>query len=219
MFSSTSRRPRPGAHKKQIDRREDRRVVTKTASICIDGDKMALPCTVRDFHSQGARLSISNVAAVPEMFLLIIRSDDFLARASVAWRKSSEIGVRLIRTGKMFEEDRFRREQAATYLQVQDNLRRENARKEQEINDQKAAAEMHAQQAAHEQNRLMQIMGIDPRHPISEERIKQAYRQQAMVRHPDQGGSMEEFHELNNVYRALMSSIGSMEENEANPAL
>lgn len=214
MFSPTSRRPLHGAQKRQIDRREDRQVVTKTASICIDGDKMILPCTVRDFHSQGARLSIANVAAVPDLFLLIIRSDSFLARASVAWRKPSEMGIRFLRTGKMFEEDKFRREQAASYEQVQERLAREKARKEKEINEQQAIADMQAQQAAHEQNRLMQFIGLDPRQPISEESIKRAYRQQAMVRHPDQGGSMEEFHELNNVYRALMGSFASMSNDE-----
>jgi len=175
---------------------------------------MVLPCTVRDFHSQGARLSIANVAAVPELFLLIIRADGFLARASVAWRKPSEIGVRFLRTGKMFEEDKFRREQAASYEQVQERIAREKIRKEKEISDQQAAADMQAQQAAHEQNRLMQFIGLDPRQPISEESIKRAYRQQAMVRHPDQGGTMEEFHELNNVYRTLMSTFASMGNDE-----
>ncbi len=213
MFSS-ARNLRNNAPRKQAPRREERVAVSKAAMICVDGDKMALPCTVRDLHNHGARISVANVNAVPDVFLLIVRSEDVVARASVAWRKSSEIGVRFIRSGQLFDEEKFRREQAASYKKDQEKILLEKTRSEQELKDRQAAADMQMQQSAHEKKRLMQFMGLDMRYPASEESIKQAYRKQAMLRHPDHGGSIEEFQELNNVYRALMSSVSQAQQGE-----
>ncbi|MEE9314514.1 MAG: DnaJ domain-containing protein [Rhizobiaceae bacterium] len=206
MFSNTARRPRQGAPKEKVSRKE-RVSITKTAAICVDGAEMMMPCTVRDMHSQGARMSVANVAAVPDSILLIVRSEDLVARASVAWRKAAEIGVRFIRTGDMHMEEKFRGEQARIYQDAQEAALRVQQDKEREVQKKQALEDMKAQQEAHERKRKMQIMGIDPRYPFGEDELKRAYRQQAMLKHPDQGGTMEAFQELNIVYQALLATV------------
>ncbi|MEE9376381.1 MAG: J domain-containing protein [Rhizobiaceae bacterium] len=195
-----------GVPKKIIDR-EERVSITKTASICIDGADLVMPCTVRDLHGQGARMSVANPSAVPDSILLIIRSEDLVARASVAWRKSCEIGVRFIRSGELHLEEKFRREQVTAYQKIQEKSLQAQKEVEREKQKLQAQVDMRVQQESHERKRKLQVMGIDPRHPFGEDELKRAYRVQAMVKHPDQGGTMEAFQELNLVYQALLASI------------
>ncbi|MEL7273421.1 MAG: PilZ domain-containing protein [Pseudomonadota bacterium] len=207
MFKSTGRPRRMGHAPTQKVERPVREVVTKSATISVDGADRILPCTVRDISKTGARVSITNPAAVPQTLLLIIRSENLVARARVVWRKVNEIGVQFLRSGGMELEERMKREQAAAHAKMLHAIaqqQQEEAARQHRIAQEQAAQKWHIQQ---ECLRLMVSINMDPVQGLDEESLKLAYRKEAMRRHPDQGGTMDAFQELNKVYKALMSAI------------
>lgn len=76
---------------------EQRQTFRKTAFVggqivCGDG-KSTLFCLVRDISDLGAKLEMSNVAAVPERFGLRINGKEGLYRAKVIWRNANDLGI------------------------------------------------------------------------------------------------------------------------------
>ncbi|MEM9732237.1 MAG: PilZ domain-containing protein [Pseudomonadota bacterium] len=207
MFKSTGRSRRMGHAPVQKVERPVREAVTKSATISVDGADRILPCTVRDISKTGARVSITNPAAVPQTLLLIIRSENKVARARVVWRKINEIGVQFLRVGGMEHEERMKREQAAAHAKmlaaVAQQQQEEAARQERYLQEQAA----HKKQIQQKCCRLMALINMDPAQGLAEDTLKTAYRKEAMRRHPDQGGSMDAFQELNQIYKALMAAI------------
>lgn len=207
MFKSNGRPRRPGSGPAPRVERPSREAVTKSATINVDGASRIFPCTVRDISVTGARVSISNPAAVPETMLLTMRSENKVARGRVVWRKVNEIGVQFLRVAGMEQEERMRREQAAAYQKAQNALllqRQQEAERQRLYAEQKAAL---SRQAQYECLRLMALLNMDPDEGLTEETLKRTYRKEAMARHPDQGGSMEAFQELNQIYKALMTAV------------
>lgn len=208
MFNSTVRRGRPTGPRKQVERREERIEKIKSASICIDGGDQQMACTVRDIHSSGARLSIMNAQAVAESFLLIVRSENLIARCKVAWRKTNEMGVRFLRVGDLGEEDRMRKEQQYAFQQqVEQDQRRKDEAIQIAERDRQAKLLAQAQRIAQIRSARLQIMGMDPTQPYSEQELKSAFRKQAMVKHPDQGGDPVEFQQLTEIYNLMLQDL------------
>ena len=208
MFTSSVRRGRATAPKRHVDRREERIQKIKSASICVDGADLAFPCTVRDIHSSGARMSIANIQGVADSFLLIVRSEDLVARCKVAWRKTNELGVRFVRVGCLLDEEQMKKEQQAAYqMEIQEaaeRVERERVQAEQEALQRQ---HLQAQRIAQINAARMQIMGMDPTKPYSEEDLKSAYRRQAMAKHPDQGGDPREFQQLTEIYNLMLQDL------------
>ncbi len=219
MFTSSVRRGRQAAQKRHVDRREERVEKTKAATICVDGAEMNFPCTVRDIHSSGARLSIVNAQGIADSFLLIVRSDDLIARCKVAWRKSNEIGVRFARIGDLAEETRMKAEQHAAFNLA---IRQQNQRLEQDRQqaEQEAQEQLQAQalRVARINAARMQIMGMDPTQPYTMDDLKRAYRHQAMNRHPDQGGDPVEFQQLTDIFNLMVQAMETREQDAGGAA-
>ncbi|MGI9364607.1 MAG: PilZ domain-containing protein [Rhizobiaceae bacterium] len=208
MFNSTVRRGRPTGPRKHVERREERIEKTKSASISIDGGDQQMACTVRDIHSSGARLSIMNAQAVADSFLLIVRAENVIARCKVAWRKTNEMGVRFLRVGDLGEEDRMRKEQQYAFQQqVEQDQRRKDEAMQIAEQDRQAKLRDQAQRIAQIRSARMQIMGMDPTQPYSELELKSAFRKQALVNHPDQGGDPVEFQQLTKIYDLMLQDL------------
>lgn len=169
---------------------------------------MNFPCTVRDIHSSGARMSIQNAQNIADSFLLIVRSENLVARCKVAWRKTNELGVRFVRIGDLLEESRMKIEQHAAFNQA---IQQQAKRQEQERIQAEQAAMQRQQaeaiRAARVATARMQIMGMDPTQPYTLEDLKSAYRRQAMNKHPDQGGDPVEFQQLTEIYNLMAQAF------------
>jgi hypothetical protein len=66
--------------------------VVKPAVIEYGGDKT--PCTIRDISTTGAALEVSNLAAIPLKFTLIVPEDRLKLPCQVVWRRDFRVGVR-----------------------------------------------------------------------------------------------------------------------------
>jgi hypothetical protein len=55
-----------------------------------------LVCTVRNVSATGASIQVSNVAAIPDSFRLVLEMEMETAarRCVVVWRKATQIGVK-----------------------------------------------------------------------------------------------------------------------------
>lgn len=209
MFKPTANGLRRAGPRKRVDNREERIAVTKSATVCIDGASQSLHCTLRDVNSGGARLSGTNLTSIPDVFLLICRAENLVARARIAWRKPTEIGVAFLRRGTMDHEESYRREQVASYAKDQEVLAQQRAAQAAAAQQAQFELQQQAQLAAQEYARQVAVMGLDPKMPVTAESLKSAYRKKAMTCHPDQGGSMEEFQMLNNAYNYISACIAS----------
>lgn len=220
MFTSSVRRGGRAAPKRHIDRREERVEKVKSATICVDGAEMNFPCTVRDIHSSGARMSIVNAQNVADSFLLIVRSENLVARCKVAWRKPNELGVRFVRVGDLNDEAHMKIEQHAAFNQSvqQQAQRREQARIQAE-QDALMHQQAEAMRAARIATARMQIMGMDPTQPYTLEDLKAAYRRQAMTKHPDQGGDPVEFQQLTEIYNLMTQAFDTVQNQDPGIAL
>ena len=56
-------------------------------------EKSGLFYLVRDISDQGAKLEISDVASVPDVFALRVNGKEGLFRARVIWRRTNDLGV------------------------------------------------------------------------------------------------------------------------------
>lgn len=213
MFTPSARRTRHASPKKHVDRREERVPTMKSGSINVDGGPDLISCTVRDIHTGGARLSVMNMDGVTDGFLLIVRSANLVARSKVAWKKGNEIGVRFLRQGDLSQEEQFRREQQYSHQkdleQAEKQRQQERARWEAE---QQAQAQAEAYRQAQVRIAQLNLMGMDPTKPYSEDDLKAAFRKRAMEKHPDQGGDPQEFQQLNDVYKIMLADFAAMQQ-------
>jgi len=208
MFTSSVKRGGRPSPKRHIDRREERIEKVKSATICVDGADMNFPCTVRDIHSSGARMSIQNAQNVADSFLLIVRSENLVARCKVAWRKTNELGVRFVRVGDLLEESRMKIEQHAAFNQaIQQQAKRQEQERIQAEHEAMQRQQAEAMRAARIATARMQIMGMDPTQPYTLDDLKAAYRRQAMTKHPDQGGDPVEFQQLTEIYNLMAQAF------------
>ena len=140
--------------------------------------------------------------------LLIVRSEDLVARCKVAWRKTNELGVRFVRVGGLDEEERMKEEQQSSYQLERQQLAENQQREcEQAELEELQRQQLHAQRIAQINAARMQIMGMDPTKPYSEEDLKSAYRRQAMNKHPDQGVDPLEFQQLSKIYNLMLHDL------------
>jgi hypothetical protein len=61
--------------------------------IYFNNRRSSLDCLIRDFSDQGAKLTISDSVALPEIVELYIPHKDETYRAKVQWRTGFELGV------------------------------------------------------------------------------------------------------------------------------
>jgi PilZ domain len=61
--------------------------------IYFNNRRSSLDCLVRDYSEQGARLTISDAVAIPEVIELYVPHKDETHRATVQWRTGYELGV------------------------------------------------------------------------------------------------------------------------------
>lgn len=74
-------------------RNSARNRVLKTGVIAFNQLGSTMPCAVRDFSSEGARLILDAGMTPPDAFDLIIEIDGLEAACVVKWRKGREVGV------------------------------------------------------------------------------------------------------------------------------
>ena len=74
-------------------RRAARKRVLKAGIIAFSGRCSTLPCSVRDFSEQGARLQLQGSIDAPDTFELIIEIDGIEADCRVVRRRLGEIAV------------------------------------------------------------------------------------------------------------------------------
>jgi PilZ domain len=73
-------------------RRASRLHVLRTATIkFVDGG--TVNCLVRNLSSTGAALEVSNLAGLPEKFILVVPGDGLHRLCRTVWRKEHRIGV------------------------------------------------------------------------------------------------------------------------------
>lgn len=204
MFKPSIRRRhmggKPAAKRAQTNARPVRAALTKSANLNIDGDQLAMGCTLRDLSLGGARLSVAMPNEVPNEILIMCETMDLMARARVVWRKKNEIGLRFIRRGKWGQEAIFRMEQARSYKAKQ------KADEEERL---KAPPSFTSQHHVNGQIAHFKTMGLDDTLDYSADQLKRRYRVLAMKAHPDGGGCAEDFQKLTNAYQALSSIIAS----------
>jgi hypothetical protein len=61
--------------------------------IYFNNRRSSLDCVIRDFSDQGAKLTVSDSVALPEVVELYIPHKDETYRAKVQWRTGFELGV------------------------------------------------------------------------------------------------------------------------------
>jgi len=74
-------------------RRDDRIIVLKTASIRDRGDKPEIHCAVLNVSESGACLLIPNDVALPTRFELAVDRDATSRPCAIVWREGPRIGV------------------------------------------------------------------------------------------------------------------------------
>ena len=52
-----------------------------------------LDCTVRNISESGARLDIANPLGIPDTFMLVIETDQFMRRCRAVWSSEQRLGV------------------------------------------------------------------------------------------------------------------------------
>lgn len=68
-----------------------RQRVLKRGMIAFGGG--GIDCTVRNLSATGARVDIESVAGLPDHFLLVIESDQFMRRGRTVWFKDRKLGI------------------------------------------------------------------------------------------------------------------------------
>ena len=58
-----------------------------------NGGASSMDCLIRDLSASGARLELSETAALPEVFDLYIAQKDQTFRSTLRWRKDEGVGV------------------------------------------------------------------------------------------------------------------------------
>ena len=76
----------------QEHRRQPRMKTYKSGRIIFNDGRSTLDCILRNLSGSGAKLSFSQVPAIPDTFKVTF-SDGSTRSCSVAWRKSLDVGV------------------------------------------------------------------------------------------------------------------------------
>jgi hypothetical protein len=78
-------------------RRHPRHGIISTAWLRIDGDPVPHVCVLWDISEGGARLSVTDMATVPNKFLLLLERDARRGTSCrVVWRRHDQIGLEFI---------------------------------------------------------------------------------------------------------------------------
>lgn len=64
--------------------------------IVFNGGNASMDCLVRDLSTAGARLTLSETAALPDGFDLEIPAKDRVYKATLRWRRSDGVGVAFV---------------------------------------------------------------------------------------------------------------------------
>jgi hypothetical protein len=81
------------------NRRETRQRTFLKGRIVFNNGASSMDCLVRDMSSSGARLDLTQTAALPEVFELYIPMKDRSYRSSLRWRRSDGIGITFVEEG------------------------------------------------------------------------------------------------------------------------
>ena len=77
------------------NRAVQRRTTLKGGRIMFNGGRSSIDCTVRNLSRQGAKLQVTSVVGIPELFDLVL-PNTHKQPCRMAWRKTKEIGVEFI---------------------------------------------------------------------------------------------------------------------------
>jgi hypothetical protein len=69
-----------------------RQKVLKHGTLAFGGGR-GLDCMVRNISSGGARLDVANPCGLPQSFMLLIETDQFMRRCRPVWCSGTRIGV------------------------------------------------------------------------------------------------------------------------------
>jgi hypothetical protein len=81
------------------NRKELRQRTFLKGRIVFNNGASSMDCLVRDMSSSGARLALTQTAALPEVFELYIPVKDRSYRSSLRWRRSDGIGITFVEEG------------------------------------------------------------------------------------------------------------------------
>jgi hypothetical protein len=74
------------------NRQAQRHKVLKSGRIVLDAWR-TLECGVRDLSATGAKLTFDPTTPIPDVFRLVLKGDNTIRPAKVAWRKGETVGV------------------------------------------------------------------------------------------------------------------------------
>jgi hypothetical protein len=66
--------------------------VLKRGTLAFSGGG-GLDCTVRNISESGARLDVVNPMGMPDTFMLVIETDQFMRRCRAVWSSEQRLGV------------------------------------------------------------------------------------------------------------------------------
>ena len=85
---------KPSAARSADERRHIRRQrVLKGALVVFGAFERVVDCAVRDLSEDGARLTLTSTAGIPDTFHVLLPGERRIAPAQSAWRTSREIGI------------------------------------------------------------------------------------------------------------------------------
>jgi len=86
-----------------VDRKPRMRCML-SAEISFAKGAFCYPCTLREVSETGAKLSVSQDIAIPEVFELKIPKRPMVAGGVIRWRQGNEIGISFLMAGSGFME-------------------------------------------------------------------------------------------------------------------
>ena len=175
--------------------------------ISLDGANRTQQCVIEDFNDSGARVRVSNPDDLPDEFLLISRNEDFCAKAKVAWRRDSRMGLEFEDRGG-FEAAADMRRKLRQKLGVAEPEKRSwfGARKQAEPKAEpaKKSASLAKAKLFGKMTKELSLLGLGLKDEITSDNVKAAFRSKAMKAHPDRGGNAETFKNLSAAYNKLI---------------
>ena len=82
--------------KGQIERSSPRRRVLKDGKLIFGKTQSVIDCTIDNVSEGGAHVRVSSSHGVPEDFYLVETTKGAIHRATVAWRTTTGIGLRIL---------------------------------------------------------------------------------------------------------------------------
>jgi hypothetical protein len=82
---------------------QDRRSIHRSRTclegrVAFDNGQSALDCLVRNLSQDGARIALSDTAAIPDAFEVVIPRKGEIRRARIIWKDETEAGVLFLRS-------------------------------------------------------------------------------------------------------------------------